>query len=46
MKEQAENEELSSGELEMKRLQAAKESAGRRGATSVTLNDLFAKYNI
>ena len=47
MKDQAENEQMSSGELEMKRLKAAQENAERHSRhESVTLNDLFAKYNI
>ena len=47
MREQALNEEMSSSELEMKRLKAAQENAERHNkAKSATLNDLFAKYNI
>ena len=46
MREQAENEELTSAELDMKLLKAAQQDADRRKKESVTLNDLFAKYGI
>ena len=45
--EQAANEELSSSELEMKRLKQAQDNAAYKMKNeSVTLNDLFNKYNI
>ena len=47
MQEQVENEQMSSGELEMKHLRAAQENAERHSKhQNVSLNDLFAKYNI
>ena len=47
LQEQAANDELSSSQLEMKRLKKAQENAELKvKSESVTLNDLFAKYNI
>ena len=46
-REQAINDELSSSELEMKRLRQAQENGERKvKSENITLNDLFAKYNI
>ena len=47
LQEQAANDELSASQLEMKRLKKAQENAELKvKSESVTLNDLFAKYNI
>ena len=47
MREQTDNEELTATELEMKRVRTAQEIAERKVKKEhVTLNDLFAKYNI
>lgn len=47
MQDQAESEKMTSEELEMKNIRAAQENAERHSRhQNVTLNDLFAKYNI
>jgi hypothetical protein len=44
--EQAAMKDKPADELEMERLQTAKENAQPKKAESVSLNDLFSKYNI
>ena len=46
MKEQDEMEKLEVNDLEMERLQTAKENAQERQQENVTLQDLFNKYGI
>ena len=46
MKEQNEMEKLEVNDLEMERLQSAKENAQQRQQENVTLQDLFNKYGI
>ena len=46
MKEQDEMEKLEVNDLEMERLQSAKENAQQRQQENVTLQDLFNKYGI
>ena len=47
MREQAANEEMTAAQLEMKRLRTAQDNGEQKVKNeNVTLNDLFAKYNI